>query len=215
MKCKGCKGPVYGQGEDKVHRDSPLNFCVLFMIIYKKECYYGKMVFWKKTMDKESRFDPILKRFYEHGTSGLVRENIQNFMDAHLDSTKPCIATIRTGIETENIPGYSEIFEHIKALKPENEYAKDNIYYMHQHLGKRKYRYVSFEDENTKGLFGAMDEDMSSSNSFYAYAYGKGIHYYEKDEDLDRIRSGSHGVGKIATNAASIFNTMFFANFDD
>ena len=46
------------------------------------------------------------------------------------------------------------------------------------------------------------------------YAYKKGVHFTEHDDELEKTRGGSHGVGKIACNAASDIYMMFFANCD-
>jgi len=177
------------------------------------------MKFWKfhKTdMLQDFRFDPILRRFYEYGIVGLVRENIQNSLDARFSNGDPCIVRIQTGtLSTKDIPGAHEIFDHVKALQPANEYSKEAVEHMNDHLGKDRYRYMSFEDENTKGLDGAYDDvESRKESSYYAYAYSKGMHHYEKDEEIEEIRGGSHGVGKIASNSASIFNAMFFSNCD-
>lgn len=59
--------------------------------------------------------------------------------------------------------------------------------------------YISFEDQNTKGL---------SKDNYAKYAYHMGDHYVEEDSDLERMRGGSHGVGKIASNSASAIYLM-------
>ena len=56
--------------------------------------------------------------------------------------------------------------------------------------------------------------DGEKKDTWSIYAYHKGNHAVESDEALEKSRGGSHGVGKIASNAASDLYTMFFANCD-
>ncbi|MFW5891125.1 MAG: hypothetical protein ACOCUI_02800, partial [bacterium] len=174
--------------------------------------------FEKTNFIKEKLFNALLRRFYEYGLPGLVRENIQNSLDAHIpDLQEPVIVTIKTGeIKADEIPGHNEIIEHIKSLHPNSSYTKEAIDEMKMHINKQTYNYISFEDENTIGLSGSKYEDIiGGSTPYTAYAYSKGAHHVLKDEELEQSRGGSHGVGKIASNSASNFNTMFFSNCDE
>ena len=75
--------------------------------------------------------------------------------------------------------------------------------------------YISFEDSNTRGLSGAKNGQSHSPKDTWAiYAYNKGVHSEEEDAAVETSRGGSHGVGKIASNAASDLNVMYFANCD-
>ena len=75
--------------------------------------------------------------------------------------------------------------------------------------------YISFEDSNTKGLSGAKNgQSGSAKDTWSVYAYNKGVHAEEENEDIEKSRGGSHGIGKIASNAASELYTMYFANCD-
>lgn len=166
---------------------------------------------------EESTFNKILERFYNFGICGLVRENIQNSLDGKLkESNEPVIVTIKTGsVNKKDIPGLDEIKERIKSLKGQNSYTKETIEHMKNKMDNETVNYISFEDYNTKGLTGAPKGQSSSPKDTWSiYAYNKGVHTEEEDESVEKSRGGSHGIGKIASNAASDLYMMYFANCD-
>ena len=57
-------------------------------------------------------------------------------------------------------------------------------------------------------------QSLSPKDTWAIYAYNKGVHSEEEDAAVETSRGGSHGVGKIASNAASDLNVMYFANCD-
>ena len=167
---------------------------------------------------EESTFNKILERFYNFGISGLVRENIQNSLDGKLPgSNEPVIVTIKTGsVNKHDIPGLDEIKERIKSLKGQNNYTKETIEHMKKKMDDEIINYISFEDFNTKGLTGANNgQSDNKKDTWSIYAYNKGVHTEEDDENLEKSRGGSHGIGKIASNAASDLYMMYFANCDE
>ena len=167
---------------------------------------------------EESTFNKILERFYNFGVSGLVRENIQNSLDGKIPgTTEPVIVTIKTGsINKNDIPGLDEIKERIKCLQGRNNYTKETIEHMKNKMDDEIVNYISFEDFNTKGLRGALNgQSDDPKDTWSIYAYNKGVHTEEDDEKLEKSRGGSHGIGKIASNAASDLYMMYFANCDE
>lgn len=176
-----------------------------------------KWSFRKITSIEEPVFNHVLEKFYDLGVDGLVRENIQNSLDGKLENSElPVIVTIETGkVKPQEIPGIEEIYEHIKSLKGENEYTKETIAHMQSCMKMTEVPYISFEDSNTKGLSGAEHgERATDEDTWGIYAYKKGVHHVASNIDWENIRGGSHGVGKIASNAASDLHIMFFANCD-
>lgn len=166
---------------------------------------------------EESNFNKILERFYSLGVAGLTRENIQNSLDGRLkDSDEAVIVKIKLGTVDRNaIPGMDSILERINSLEGRNGYTKETIAHMKASMQGEEVRYISFEDRNTKGLTGAkFGQNNSKEHTWGIYAYNKGVHFEEKDESFEASRGGSHGVGKIASNAASDLHMMFFANCD-
>ena len=167
---------------------------------------------------EESTFNKVLERFYNFGISGLVRENIQNSLDGKLqESDDPVIVTIKTGtIQQEHIPGIEEIKSRINSLQGRNSYTKETIEHMKNKMNDEIVNYISFEDSNTKGLKGAKNgQSNKKEDTWGIYAYNKGVHTEEDDETVEKSRGGSHGIGKIASNAASELYMMYFANCDE
>lgn len=83
-------------------------------------------------------------------------------------------------------------------------------------MNEEDIHFISFEDANTKGLKGANNGQSDlAEDTWSIYAYNKGVHTEEDDESLEKSRGGSHGIGKIASNAASDLFMMYFANCDE
>lgn len=167
---------------------------------------------------EESNFNKILERFYDMKVTGLVRENIQNSLDGKLkEYDGPVIVKIQTGdIETRLIPGVKELIDRIYSLEGRNTYTKETIQHMLNKVDQESVSYISFEDQNTKGLTGAKyGQSNSKDHTWGIYAYNKGVHFEETDTAIETARGGSHGVGKIASNAASDIHLMYFANCDE
>lgn len=169
---------------------------------------------------EELSFHKVLEKFYDYGVEGLVRENIQNSLDGKLqDCDQPVNVKIEVGnINVDDIPGIKNIYERILALKGRNEYTNETIDHMQKVVRKdlKTTNYISFEDSNTKGLSGALNgQSLNYEDTWSAYAYSKGVHLIEDNEDVEKSRGGSHGIGKIASNAASDLYIMYFANCDE
>ena len=167
---------------------------------------------------EESNFNKILERFYGLGVKGLTKENIQNSLDGRLaNSTAPVIVKINIGtINNNDIPGIDDVIDRIKSLEGRNSYTKETISHMLKKVDQEEVRFISFEDINTRGLTGAKHgQSYSKKDTWGIYAYNKGVHFEESDESIETSRGGSHGVGKIASNAASDLHLMYFANCDE
>ena len=171
--------------------------------------------FWKfASIDRieDFMFNPSLERFYKFKIDGTVRENIQNSLDARNYAVdKPVVVTINLDeIHVNELPGINEILERIPFLKGQNEYTKETIENMKKVILENKINVISFEDENTKGLKYTDDRE----DTWKAYAYKKGVHNIDPDIEIENNRGGSHGVGKIASNAASELFLIYFSNCD-
>lgn len=167
---------------------------------------------------EESTFHKVLEKFYDLGIAGLTRENIQNSLDGKIPGdTRPVIVTIKTGkINREFIPGLDEIKDRISCLQGHNNYTKETIEHMQNKMNQENVDYISFEDSNTRGLKGAKNgQSGNKEDTWGIYAYNKGVHSEEEDATLEKYRGGSHGIGKIASNAASELHMMYFANCDE
>lgn len=166
---------------------------------------------------EESNFNKSLERFFDLGVNGLVRENIQNSLDGYLQGAEgPVTVKIKTGSMNKNdIPGIENVKERILSLEGRNSYTNETIDHMKNKLDQEEVRYISFEDINTKGLTGARNgQSGSKKDTWGIYAYNKGVHFEDEDKAVETARGGSHGVGKIASNAASDIHVMYFSNCD-
>lgn len=199
-----------------------LNFHFLYDLIINREKRQGacKNMYWnfaKISQIEECSFNAVLKKFGELGIDGLVRENIQNSLDGRDSSSgRPVEVHINTGnMSAGEIPGLDEVREHINALRGGNPYAIETIASLQEKIKEIDVKYISFEDRNTKGLTGASKgSNFTEADTWGAYAYRKGMHHVEENQEQENLRGGSHGIGKIASNAASDINIMFFANCD-
>lgn len=160
-------------------------------------------------------FDSSLDHFYTFGISGTIRENIQNSIDAKIPfSEDPVIVRIQVGsIRKSELPAITEIGEHIDSLEGGSRYARETTDHMRQAIAKDQISFLTFEDENTRGLSGA--DKINEKTPYNVFAYKKGVHFEEENNEDETIRGGSHGVGKIANNAASDIHLMYFANCDE
>lgn len=174
--------------------------------------------FTKSTRVEELIFNPLVKHFYKLGVDTLVRENLQNSLDGKIpESNEPVEVVIELGeVKASDLPGINEIRQRIEVLNGHNEETLATIQHMKDKMKLESVPYISFEDKNTKGLRGAQRGDHYNAGDTYGiYAYKKGVHDIAETKAAESIRGGSHGVGKIASNAASNIHLMYFANCDE
>lgn len=163
-------------------------------------------------------FDRSLREFFELSIDGTIKEDIQNSLDAQLNPEIPVGIEIRLlEVPRNEIPGIDGIFGRLSSIEKKqstlNEETRNSIKHMMKYKDVPIVKVLTFEDKNTKGLSG-VDKHSNSDSIFASYAYQKGIHI-ETEVKIEQSRGGSHGVGKIANNAASALNMMFFANCDE
>lgn len=165
-------------------------------------------------------FDQSLEQFrqqmVDHGgdSEGTIREIIQNSLDAKNPEIEAPVKIDLSVLEVDRrqIPGLDEVFDHITALNPQNTYTSETVKHMRSKHIEEKVTVLTAEDSNTQGLSGAESED---GGTYSVYAYNKGVHAEHSNLSTEKTRGGSHGVGKIANNAASDIHLMYFANCDE
>lgn len=163
-------------------------------------------------------FDNSLSNFYSQGIEGTIKEDIQNALDAKLTNSEDPIKLKITfdSVPKHDIPGIDEVFTHINSLKGANTYTTETIDYMKYQESIVNIPVLTIEDSNTKGLSGAKNgQSHDRQDTYGVYAYSKGVHSIEDNERNEISRGGSHGIGKIANNAASDIHLMYFANCDE
>lgn len=160
-------------------------------------------------------FDNSLEHFHAAGIEGTIRENIQNSIDAKcVDFEGPVHVNIELStIKKQYIPGIYELEKHIDSLVGGSSYTTETIEHMKKNIKNKTLSILTFEDLNTNGLSGA--ELNNEESTYNIFAYKKGVHSVTSDQKQEITRGGSHGVGKIANNAASDIHLMYFANCDE
>ncbi len=148
------------------------------------------------------------QNFKNHPYASLVRESIQNSLDAVLDKTEPVrMAFSFKEMRGVDYPNFFELKEHIEGCLdyyPNNPNAKiiyepmlnffaDNC--LQNHLG-----YIRISDYNTKGM---PYEEGRTDSKFYAFVRSAGVS--AKD---DVSAGGSFGFGKAAYYLLSPISTI-------
>lgn len=164
----------------------------------------------------------------EYGFQGridtLVRETIQNSMDAALDESKPVDVRYRlielTGEDVETFLGaihWDELEEHLESvpssstggqevLKAVHEFQAARSHHLHE--SPQSLRILVIEDRNTKGLKGGeYREKDESENPYRALAFDELI-----SDKPDENAAGSFGLGKIMLWVFSRFKTVLFSS---
>ncbi len=145
----------------------------------------------------------------------LIRECIQNSLDAVLDTSKPVV--VKFDFKTMPMKNYGNFFhlkEHIQGcLEAFPDTAKDKyspmleIFKEIESTGAAKMPYLQVSDFNTKGM--AYDENNDSCN-FSAFVRGLGVH----GGDQEAVgRGGSFGLGKSTIFTMSPFRTMLVSTY--
>jgi len=175
----------------------------------EKEC---KWHFGRET-GREQLSDPMSEHFKDNLYTSLVRESIQNSLDA-ANGTEPVrVEFLYKQINSRDFPNFFSLRKHIqgcidyygndakKVYKPmlnnfpENEGLKQSI------------PYLRIADYNTKGM---TYSEGDTKSTFYAFVRAIGVTV--KDET--GARGGSFGYGKAAYYKMSPFSTVFISTMD-
>ena len=129
----------------------------------------------------------------------LVREAIQNSLDARDNQEKPVRVRIKLGVTSDDgahsfLDG---LWPHLKAVRSLLKCSKQQA----------AFRYLTFEDFNTRGLAGDVHGNSASygstKNHFFCFWHKVG------QSTNDHKTLGNRGVGKVAFQVASGINTFF------
>jgi len=165
------------------------------------------MTSWKyiKKQPFEKNKNSIQDGFFHSGTevSALVREAIQNSLDAQLDSNKP----VRIKFSIRDKSNALSHAENKKWFGPEawSHYNSDNNGLVNTPKESDECNYLIFEDFNTTGLNGNIEQDARRKgieNPFYSFFRAEG-----ESGKLNKL--GSHGLGKIVFPMCSRIRSIF------
>jgi hypothetical protein len=168
---------------------------------------------FKPYTEDDTRENPTQSQFFttdvvEGISNGLIREGIQNALDAQLDKTKPVkikitLVDYANGLKPNSYKKYiAGLDEHLRSADSGIRNIPD--------LFNEAMGYLVFEDFNTEGLQGNPDEskdieinDRSRKHHFYYFWRNVGI--TGKAEDT----LGKWGIGKTVFPASSRINTFW------
>lgn len=156
--------------------------------------------------------DAMMQNFRAKPYSALVREAVQNSLDAVLDTAQPVRVEISfSSLNAHNFTNFFNLREHIiecrdyfswqeKAVVLYNSMAE----FFSTDLRGSKIGYIRVSDFNTKG----MKYDPNSSQSpFYAFARAAGV-----SSKVDQQSGGSFGFGKSAYFQLSPIGSVFISS---
>ncbi len=159
--------------------------------------------------------DAMMQNFRSRPYSALVREAVQNSLDAVLDPSEPVVVEFGfSNITARNNENFFKLREHIDECRRYfcwQEKAVDLYTAMAdcfaRDLRGSKIGYIRISDYNTKG----MEYDPTSSQSpFYAFARAAGV-----SSKIGQESGGSFGFGKSAYFQLSPIGTVFISSQTD
>lgn len=161
----------------------------------------------------------------EYGFKGridtLVRETLQNSMDAVLDKSKPVEVKYRlielSGSLLEEFlqsMGWTELEEHLRSLSAERSGGEEILSALRrfnrldEQSEEPKLRILIIEDRNTRGLGGNEERrENDEKNPYRSLAFDELF-----SDKADPNAGGSYGLGKVMLWVFSAFKTVLFAS---
>ncbi len=144
----------------------------------------------------------------------LVREALQNSLDAAKNDEEPVIVTFkRSSVDTHNYPQLFELSKHMEAcvIFWKNDDAKKRFVPMLDFINASwnadKIHYLEVSDENTTGMG---YKKGSTSSPFYAFVKSIG-----NSVKSNSAKGGSHGFGKAAYFNASRIRTVLISSLTE
>lgn len=159
--------------------------------------------------------DAMMQNFKASPYKALVREAVQNSLDAVLDSTKPVrVEFTFANLNARSFNNFFALQEHILECKEYfgwqgkavELYGTMASYFSTNLVGKG-IGYIKVSDYNTKGM---RYDPNSSSSPFYAFARAAGV-----SSKIDQESGGSFGFGKSAYFQLSPISTIFISTLTD
>lgn len=150
------------------------------------------------------------QNFKQNRYASLVRESIQNSLDAVLDPSKPVVVKYSfLNMKGGDYPEFFKLQHHIKGCLdyfPDNRNAKAIYEPMYKLFKGSRYAenlgYIRVSDYNTKG----MAYENNTNNPFYAFVRAAGVTV--KDNNT---AGGSFGFGKAAYYLLSPINSIIIS----
>lgn len=159
--------------------------------------------------------DNIDAKFFIENYASLVRESLQNSLDAQADETKPVVVTYKFG--KIQLPSESQLYEveqYIQGCLSLHPNKNDRVNRAYKPMleyiqNARQNKYLSFlevSDTNTIGMDYSENDETCTNTRFYSFA--KSIGNSSKDNDT---RGGSYGLGKAVFYKNSSMRTIIIS----
>lgn len=162
--------------------------------------------FAKKTGGRDEGPNSATASMFKNGYSSLVRESIQNSLDAVYDETKPVKVSFKIKhIDPNNYPNFFDLKTYINGClnlypeKAKKEYGPMLDCISNMKIAQEMY-YIEVSDTNTKGM---EYEQNNTECPFYAFVMSVGVDVKQND-----TAGGSFGFGKAAYFKISPINTI-------
>ena len=163
---------------------------------------------------REQLSDPMSDHFRDDLYTSLVRESIQNSLDAAADNDNPVRVEFKyKNLNSWDFPNFFGLRQHIKGCidyygnKAKTVYEPMLKNFPENDGLKKQIPYLRVADYNTKGMTYTPGDTEST---FYAFVRAIGVTV--KDES--GARGGSFGYGKAAYYKMSPFSTVFISTMD-
>src|SRR5574344_107426 len=169
-----------------------------------------KWTFEPQTGMAQGANNALVQNFSSQGLyQSLIRESIQNSLDAVIDKSKPVRVKVDIGkMNTSDFEGFDELKEHIKGCIntfKSDENAIDLYEPMLLHFNEecKEMGFIRVTDSNTSGMEYIKD---NTSCPFYAFARSCGVSSKENN-----TAGGSFGFGKAAYFNMSPISTIIIS----
>jgi hypothetical protein len=154
--------------------------------------------------------DSGISYFKANPIKSLTREVIQDSLDARMNMDRPVIVEFeQKNLNKNDIPGINDLVKIFElATKSYEEYANETYEFFkkgHEFLKKEIISLLAIRDRNTSGLTRI---GQTKDSHFHRLTKTTG------DTAKTGISNGSHGIGKHAPFAASIFRTMLYGTLN-
>lgn len=159
--------------------------------------------------------DNIDAKFFTENWASLVRESLQNSLDAQADEAHPVVVSYhfdKMDITAES--SFYEVEKYIMGCLLLHEQKKDRVYRAYKpmldFIKKAKEReslsFLVVSDKNTIGMDYIDDDENCSNTRFYSFA--KSVGNSSKDNET---RGGSYGLGKAVFYKSSSMRTIIIS----
>ena len=152
--------------------------------------------------------DSSIDHFKGHRLSSLVREVVQNSIDAREDVSKPVVVDFQFNtLKCDTVPEIVALNKHFELARStatiqESQQANDFYEEAIRTIDQKEIQFLAIHDSNTTGLTGPLD---GPNGAWYALTKGSGLTQKKGPSSL-----GSFGHGSKAPFASSKLRTIFY-----